>query len=285
VRPRQTTYTQTNHVDFWTGQTRGRPRVRSYSITHPPGRVALPTERGWDQLVFSHSGHFTAHTWSQAWTIPAHRALCVPDGTRLKIETSRRSAIRCLYIDAQLGVLGSGLRVVGLGALARELLTHAVDAAPMNLSSPADAALITLLAEQLANEPDAPLRLPLPVDPVAQAVASAVMRSPASGLDSVLEGAGASRRTIERRFRSETGMSLGQWRRRARVLAAVAMLAAGDSVTRVALEVGYATPSSFVAAFRSELHAPPRAFMHDRAPTIGPITARLPGDRTRLTRS
>jgi len=56
-------------------------------------------------------------------------------------------------------------------------------------------------------------------------------------------------------------MSPGQWRRRARILAAVAMLAEGESVTRVAVTVGYASPSSFVAAFRSELGSSPREFM------------------------
>lgn len=240
-------------------------RVRSYSITHPPGVVALPTQPGWDQLVFAHSGYFSARTRSQAWTIPAHRALCVPDGVRVAIETTRRSGIRCLYTDSQLHVLGSDLRVIGLDGLARELVAHAIESAPMDLSVESDAALITLLSAQLAIEPDAPLHLPLPVDTVARGLAAAVMRSPASDIERLLHDAGAGRRTVERRFRTETGMSLGQWRRRARVLAAVAMLAEGDTVTRVASAVGYSTPSAFVAAFRSELHATPREFMRNRA--------------------
>jgi AraC-like DNA-binding protein len=39
------------------------------------------------------------------------------------------------------------------------------------------------------------------------------------------------------------------------------LLAEGQSVTAAGTAVGYATPSSFVAAFRSELHAAPREFM------------------------
>ena len=57
----------------------------------------MPTAAGWDYLVFAHTGLFTALTESVAWTIPTHRALCVPDGTRLRIETSRRAGMRCLY--------------------------------------------------------------------------------------------------------------------------------------------------------------------------------------------
>ncbi len=236
-------------------------QVRSYSITHPPGRVALPTQPGWDYLLFAHSGLFTALTETQAWTVPTHRALCVPDGTRVRIDTARRTAMRCLYLDAGLDILGGGLRVVNLSPLSRELVTYAVTAAPMHLDTPAAEATITLLADRLADESDAPVHLPLPTDPVAMQVAAAIMSEPALGLDDHLLVANASRRTLERRFSTETRMSLGQWRRRARILAAVAQLGQGNSVTQVAVTVGYASPSSFVSAFRAELGSPPRDFM------------------------
>jgi len=121
-----------------------------------------------------------------------------------------------------------------------------------------------LLTHRLATEPDAPLHLALPVDPVAKDVASRIMSAPAVSLEHQLRAANASRRTIERSFKAETLMSLGQWRRRARILAAVTMLAQGDSVTQAAIAVGYASPSSFVSAFRSELGSAPRAFLHTK---------------------
>jgi AraC-like DNA-binding protein len=54
-------------------------------------------------------------------------------------------------------------------------------------------------------------------------------------------------------FLAETGMTVGQWRRRLRMLEALRLLAAGMSATGVATRVGYATPSAFGAAFRAEL--------------------------------
>jgi len=165
-------------------------------------------------------------------------------------------------------LLGLEIRVVNLDPLSHELLTHAIDAAPMNLDEPAHAAVITLLADQLSRLPDTPLQLPLPVDPTAMTVATAIMAQPAASLKEQLRTAAASRRTLERRFTTETRMSLGQWRRRACILAAVAMLADGDSVTSVALRVGYASPSSFIAAFRAELDSAPREFMRTTSTTI-----------------
>ncbi len=238
-------------------------QVRSNASTHPPGRVLLPTQPGWDYLVFARTGLVTAITDTQAWTIPVHRALCVPDGTGVQIESARRSAVRCLYFKKDLDVLGQEVRVVNLTPLTRELVSHAVEVAPMNLVEPADQALITLLAAQLANAPKAPLHLGLPADPLALEVATSIMADPAVALEDQIHAANSSRRTIERRFKSETLMSLGQWHRRARILAAVSMLAQGQSVTDTALTIGYASPSSFVSAFKSELGSPPREFMQN----------------------
>lgn len=237
--------------------------MRSYSITHPPGRVALPTEPGWDYLVLAHTGLFTAFTESVAWTIPAHRALCVPDGTRLRIETTGRVGMRCLYLDAQLGLLGDAVRVVSLTPLSRELILHAVTAAPMDLTASSDVATITLLCEQIALRPGAPLHLPLPDDPVARDIAKAIMSRPAEPLHDLVRAANANRRTVERRFSAETGMSLGKWRRRARVLASIARLTNGETVTNVAVTIGYSSPSAFVAAFRAELGTSPRDFLRN----------------------
>ena len=58
-------------------------------------------------------------------------------------------------------------------------------------------------------------------------------------------------RRLERRFLSETGMTLASWGRQARMLHGLRLLAAGEAVKSVAQATGYRTPSAFVAAFRT----------------------------------
>ncbi len=70
------------------------------------------------------------------------------------------------------------------------------------------------------------------------------------GLDRLSHRCGASRRTIERLFRSETGMSFGLWRQKVRMLDSVRLLSEGKSVTDAALDTGYASVSAFIAAFK-----------------------------------
>ena len=55
----------------------------------------------------------------------------------------------------------------------------------------------------------------------------------------------------------ETGLTFAAWRQQARLLAATAMLGAGEPITRIALDLGYESPSAFTAMFKRALGAPP----------------------------
>ena len=75
---------------------------------------------------------------------------------------------------------------------------------------------------------------------------------------------GVSRRHLERIFRADTGLSIGRYRERARLLAALPRLAAGEPVARVATDVGYATPSAFGAMFKRVLGVSPTGYFSAR---------------------
>ncbi|WP_318389321.1 helix-turn-helix domain-containing protein [Enterobacter sp.] len=62
--------------------------------------------------------------------------------------------------------------------------------------------------------------------------------------------AGISPRTVTRRFIAETGFSFTEWRQRVRLLRALELLAAGQSVSAIALDLGYDNVSAFIALFR-----------------------------------
>lgn len=64
-------------------------------------------------------------------------------------------------------------------------------------------------------------------------------------------------RTLERLFQKETGMTFGRWRQQLRLLHALRELVAGKAATAVALEVGYDSPSAFIAMFRRTLGTTP----------------------------
>lgn len=76
---------------------------------------------------------------------------------------------------------------------------------------------------------------------------------------------GASGKTISRIFRRETGMNYQQWRQQWRLLKAVELLANRQSITSVALDLGFASDSAFIAFFKGLTGHTPRAYI---LPTI-----------------
>jgi AraC-like DNA-binding protein len=81
---------------------------------------------------------------------------------------------------------------------------------------------------------------------------------PGANLDGWASRAGASRRTLARLFRGETGLSFAEWRARLRAIDGLARLSTGASVAASAAAVGYGSPSAFSAMVRRLLGEPPR---------------------------
>ena len=176
--------------------------VRGYSVTHPSGTVILPTAPGWDHLVFASSGVMTVGTPDGEWVVPPHRALWAPSGVPFRIQFHGRVAVRTLYLRTELRALPGGLRAVNVPALARELILHAVETSPLDLRVPEHERLIGVLVDQLAALPQAPLPVPRPSDPRAQALCDLLAADPGTerSLGSLAAQVGASRRTLERLF-------------------------------------------------------------------------------------
>jgi AraC-like DNA-binding protein len=65
-------------------------------------------------------------------------------------------------------------------------------------------------------------------------------------------------RTLARRCRRDLGMGFAEWRQRLRIVRALPRLEAGEKVASVALDLGYASASAFIAMFRRVTGATPR---------------------------
>jgi AraC-like DNA-binding protein len=125
-----------------------------------------------------------------------------------------------------------------------------------------DGRLMQLLLDEVKLVPTLPLHLPRPTDPDLRRICDQIVGEPDTGLTLADWGTrlGVDPKTIQRRFARETGMTFGQWRQQARLLAALERLAAGDKVVDVALDMGYDSPSAFATMFRRQFGVPPSAF-------------------------
>jgi len=123
-----------------------------------------------------------------------------------------------------------------------------------------------VLLDRIRCSKQAPLHLPLPTDQRLRTVTSALLEDPTDRrvLEDHADFAGASARTLARLFKSETGMTFGEWRRQRVLLAALERLTENSSVTTVALELGYSSPSAFIAMFRQSLGMTPTQYISER---------------------
>ena len=152
--------------------------------------------------------------------------------------------------------------------LLRELLRRSLQLGTLGEKIASEARVLALLIDEIVVVPVAPIELPMPVHAGARRAAEFVRAEPARAGDmkQVAKHASASVRTIERLFSTETGLSFGSWRQRARLLHAMSLLADGTSVTQVALTVGYPSTSAFVSTFRRAAGVTPGKYV--RPPSV-----------------
>jgi AraC-like DNA-binding protein len=169
-------------------------------------------------------------------------------------------SMRTIYFRARLArKLPRTCCVVNVPPVLQELILHACTYPTLSRRKKIQANLMAVLLDQLGTVRTIPLQLPTPSDPRAARVAEALQRNPSEprSLQAVCKKAGASKRTIERIFQSETRLSLGKWRQQLRLMRSLQLLAAGAKITHAALEAGYSTPSGFIAMFRKILGTTP----------------------------
>jgi AraC-like DNA-binding protein len=150
---------------------------------------------------------------------------------------------------------------IRISGLLREAVLRATTwpAGPRNV---ADDRIAEVILAEINGLPVEPFGLPLPRDPRLLRVARSLVDDPANvhGIGHWAELASVSERTLSRRFSEETGFSFSNWRQRARLLRSLEMLANGQPVTTIALDLGYATASAFIALFRRVFGTTPAAY-------------------------
>jgi AraC-like DNA-binding protein len=235
------------------------------TLTHdyPAGYVVPLHFHDRDQLVYASRGVMTVRTDDGTWVVPTHRAVWIPAAVPHTITMSGTVAMRTLYLKPRLArTLPRGCCVVQVSALLKELILHACTLTALNKTIPWQGHLIQVIVSQLKTIQVVPLQLPNPADPRALRVVKILLDDPSDrrALTGLSKTAGTSKRTIERLFQEDIGMTFGKWRQQLRLMQAMRLLAEGAKVTHAALESGYSTPSAFICMFRKTLGTTPTLY-------------------------
>lgn len=246
------------------------PMIETLATDYRPGHLVGLHAHDAAQLVFARRGVMRVTAAEGFWVVPPARALWVPGRTPHSIQCRTAVAMRTVYLPRGIDMPFAGrCAVIAVTPLLREVVLRLVEG-PVGTS--ARGHLVALLLGELRAGTEVPLSLAEPRDPRLRHVTEALAADPADGrsLDGWADAAGMARRSFARRFLAETGLSFGAWRRRLRMLGAIERLAAGESVTTVALDAGYDSVSAFIHAFRRTMGVTPGAYFGGGTPTPAP---------------
>ncbi len=230
--------------------------VRSLATSYSSGLLIEAHTHRWHQLLFASRGAMTVRAGRYSWMVPPGRAVFIPAGCTHTIRMWGNVAMRSLYFSPALCHFAAECEVLAVTPLLRELILRVIDLAALDSRVATHQRLLGTLTDEIdelmEGQPRTPLMVPLPSEHRALSLAQHVLDNPpgSESLDRLARRFGMGRRTVERLFHEQTGISFGLWRQQVRMLDSIRLLAEEKSVTEAALEAGYSSVSAFIAAFK-----------------------------------
>lgn len=189
------------------------------------------------------------------WTdlrLTAGHALWLPAATRHRVHVHAESTLLPTFYP----VVSTATRLRGPVIIPVNDVLQALILAQIQLHTTAIRPRANIARQILALVDTAPKvtdALPTPTNGPARQIADAIRFNPGDDRSTTELAASVhtSLRSIQRHFSAETGMTLQQWRTRARVSAGAELLRSGSTLAAVADRTGYADVSSFCRAFKA----------------------------------
>jgi len=230
---------------------------------YPDGHVIPPHRHRRGQLLSSMTGTLVVATPNGTWVMPPQRGMWIPPATVHDVRAIGDVRLQSLYLEpGAAGDLPAGCQVVGISPFMRGLISEALPLPLLYDQAGREGALMALIRLELLNLPPLPLSLPFPRRADVAARCRAFLQQPQAhaAIDDWCAALGMSRRHFTRIFREETAMSFVAWRQQACLFAALPLLTAGESVTGVAMALGYDNPAAFTTMFKRVLGVPPSRY-------------------------
>lgn len=218
------------------------------------------------QLIYPSLGVMRIHQARAMWTVPPLRGFWLPANEPHKVETPGRLEMHSVYCRAGLAAKLPGRSgIVTVPPLLREVIFAMERGAGTLPGTVSDTVLMQLFADMMAIQPAAQLAAPRLTSARLQRIEAALRKEPANRLtlNDWADKLGCSARTLAREFQADTGLGFREYRTQMRLHAAIEMLAAGQSATSVAYDLGFASPSAFAAMFRRATGTSPGRYFAD----------------------
>jgi AraC-like DNA-binding protein len=215
------------------------------------------------QLTLAVDGAFQVEAANGTWTIPSNCAAWIPANLEHAERLTSGSRLRTLWIDPSLvESVPDGIRTIRVGPLLRELVSRIAETGGIDDGVPEQSRLARVLVDEIRSAASAALELAAPRDSRALRAARLVEDNPSdrSSVAELASRAGVNRRTLERLFMAELGMSVGEWRQRLRLHHALRLLAERRPIAEIAQASGYGSAPAFISVFKRHFGVTPHQY-------------------------
>lgn len=222
---------------------------------YPSGFIHPDHTHARGQFAFAAEGAMTVLTTAGNWIVPPQCAVWLPADIPHEMQMSGQVRMLNAFVRQeaqQARALPRHCRVLSTSRLLRDLISEAVRQPALYAPMTRAGRIMALLVDEIAAMPPLALNAPLPKEPRLAAFCRDVLAAPSAslGVDEAARRVGLSRRSFTRLFREQLGVSYVAWREQACLLAAIAWFAQGRSITQVAYDLGYGSPTAFSAMFK-----------------------------------
>lgn len=246
------------------------PGPMYFRVAQVPADGTYPRHRHrWGEFVYAFSGVMEVEVKGRYYLIPPQYGLWLPPDVEHR-GLNRQEACHCsLYVVPELvQKLPQEVCALTVDPLLRALLDELRVRPPHSPQTPEQQRLLQVVLDRLAVAESTGSYLPMSADLTLLPVLQALETAPGDER-SVADWAAyvhTTERTLLRRCQSELGMTLAEWRQRLRVVKAMPLLQAGETVENIAQDLGYASASAFIAMFRKRMGVTPDEYRRGAQP-------------------
>ncbi|MDN5874271.1 MAG: helix-turn-helix transcriptional regulator [Sinobacteraceae bacterium] len=239
-----------------------------FRVEDMPSHSTYPALRHpWGEFIYSFGGITEVKVDNNNLFAPPHSGLWIPPETEHTCFNHRETAHCSLYVSNDLcAAMPDTACALLVSPLVRAVLEHLQDFRLSENRPSESERLLRVLVDQLSICETTESFMPYTDDPRLGPLLQALHDDPADNrtLTELATAFHMSKRTLMRRCETELGMSLTEWRQRLRLVNALPLINSGRSVESVALDLGYATSSAFIAMFRRLMGSSPKEFTSKR---------------------
>ena len=225
--------------------------IRSLSVDYKAGCVEESHSHSWAQIVYATRGAIRIEAQNKLWMLPQGRAIFIPAQHRHRLTMPSRTQLRTLYCNTD-QFRTSELRALSVSLLLHAAIVRVCDLGWLDGRISQDQTLTDIILDELSIAESEIIPLKKPDDKRAKGLMCIMMdiKNRNKPLDELFKSAALSRRTGERLFEKETGLTPGRWRRIFLLSCALEALAEGKPIEEASNRAGFKSRAAFNDAIK-----------------------------------